>query len=446
LRILIGDPDPSERVEALLQGYEERGSRVIVYATLVVCVVSLPFCVGVALLLDRMLGASLGVVVAVVALYQQFVLQQFRAGKRDPRWDWLNVTVEVSIPTMVMALDAHHVGPAYALTSAPTYLYTPIVLVSVLRLRRSLSLYAGVLAAAEFLFAFFWLRASIPADVVAAVPSLQPANAVQRAAYLAITGVLAFWVCRFVRAIVIDVAVSARHEMRTPSAPRPSGPSPDANTLPSGGIRVPGQSRELTVLFCDLRDFASLCQGRDPGEVMSFVDCYYAIVVACVERHGGIVNKFLGDGVVALFDAPKGRADHALAAARAALEVIERARALVLPGSGAPVGVGIGIHTGRALIGTVGPPQRMEYTAIGDTVDLASRIESLNKQFGTGVLMTRDARDAAGESVRARSVGEADVKGRRARVEVFELLGLHEAGSEGMRGVRSPPRRPAVPS
>jgi len=152
-----------------------------------------------------------------------------------------------------------------------------------------------------------------------------------------------------------------------------------------------GQERELTVLFADVRGFTPFSEAHSPREVVALLNAYFDAVVPVLERHGGVLNQYIGDGVMVLFGAPEPQPDHALRAVRAAVALACRVRdlgpqwaALGWPG----MGVGVGVNTGLAVVGAVGSRDRLDYTAIGDTTNTAARVEAANKDLGTEVLIT----------------------------------------------------------
>ena len=156
-------------------------------------------------------------------------------------------------------------------------------------------------------------------------------------------------------------------------------------------------------------------------------DADFEAMVAVVHRHGGVVNKFLGDGLMALFGAP----DHARRAARAALEMQEVVRRTRAQWRFPDLQVGIGICSGEAVVGVIGARARCEYTAIGDTVNLASRLEALNKERGTRILLSVETRALLDPRMAVRALGEARVKGREQPVALYELLEAAPAASCG---------------
>jgi class 3 adenylate cyclase len=185
------------------------------------------------------------------------------------------------------------------------------------------------------------------------------------------------------------------------------------------------ERRDVTVLFCDVRGFTSLAERSTPEAIVELVNSFYTLTIDAVFKHSGTVDKFLGDGAMAVFGAPIPDADHPERAVRAALALrdgiadLSRRRA---EAGKEPVAVGIGISTGEVVAGTVGTADRMEYTVLGDSVNLASRLES---GAGPGqILITRHTFELTSGVVDARTLGVLRVKGKEQQVEVYEVLGL----------------------
>jgi adenylate cyclase len=184
-----------------------------------------------------------------------------------------------------------------------------------------------------------------------------------------------------------------------------------------------GKTREVTVLFSDIRGFTTLSELRPPQEVVSLLNRYFSRQVAVVFRHGGTLDKFIGDCIMAFWGAPLDDPQHARHAVAAALEMEEvllRFRE-ELGAEAAGFDVGIGIHSGTAVAGFIGAEQKLEYTVIGDCVNLASRIEGLTKGVGARILVSAQTRAGCGDIFDFESQGTHKVKGRDEPVELFTV-------------------------
>lgn len=186
-----------------------------------------------------------------------------------------------------------------------------------------------------------------------------------------------------------------------------------------------GERREVTVLFCDIRGFTPLAARLSPEEVVGLLNEYYTLMIDTTFRHDGTLDKFLGDGVMAVFGAPIRHADHSIRAIRTALAmqagVVELSGRRLREGK-EPITVGIGVSVGEVVAGTVGTEERMEYTVIGASVNLASRLEGFAKPGQ--ILISQETYRVVERFVHARSQGVMRPRGEEESVEVYEVLGL----------------------
>jgi adenylate cyclase len=202
-----------------------------------------------------------------------------------------------------------------------------------------------------------------------------------------------------------------------------------------------GREQIVTVMFLDIRDFTTRAAGIEPKAAINLLNRFLQRMVAIVENeHGGIVNKFLGDGLMAIFGLGSAKNDHAdaaLRAARAMLRALPDLNAELVAAGEAPLQVGIGLNTGRAIVGSIGSPERMEFTVIGDTVNIASRIEALNKMAGTSLLLSQATRDALTEVIDLHALPPQSVKGLNELVEFLRSTTRAKSKNSGSNPDRS---------
>jgi class 3 adenylate cyclase/CHASE2 domain-containing sensor protein len=196
-------------------------------------------------------------------------------------------------------------------------------------------------------------------------------------------------------------------------------------------IDLGGQSMRITVLFSDIRSFTMINEKLNAHEVVEFLNVYFTRAVEVIQAEGGRVDKFIGDAVMAEFGVPHAFPDHAVRALRAAVRIRAVAEEFKgwmrerFPGRGLPeFGVGIGLHTGEAVVGNLGSSKRMEFTAIGDTVNVASRLEGETKTLDCVIVASGETVRAAGDLVRTGKHASLKVKGRAELVEAYEVTGL----------------------
>lgn len=193
-----------------------------------------------------------------------------------------------------------------------------------------------------------------------------------------------------------------------------------------------GEVRDVTILFSDIRGFTTLSEHLRAEEVVSRLNRYFAAMVTAIHGQGGMVDKFIGDAVMAVFGAPLADGRHPEHAVRAALDMLSALEGLNREWSKegvAPLQIGIGLHSGEAVVGNVGSPERLDYTVIGDVVNTASRLESMTKELGCPLLLSEETRRRLGPELAARvaSLGQVRLKGKERLVEVFGLISSEDA-------------------
>jgi adenylate cyclase len=199
-------------------------------------------------------------------------------------------------------------------------------------------------------------------------------------------------------------------------------------------LRLGGERRQLTVMFSDVQDFTRIAEGLDPEELMRIASAYFEAVTVELLRNGATIDKYIGDAVMAVWNAPRRDLAHAMHACHAALRVrqvtLTLAEAFTARGWPA-LRTRFGVHTGQAVVGNLGSSDRMSYSAVGSMVNLASRLEGLNKMYGTQILVSEATLRGAGSAFVARPVDLVTPKGIGDPVEIHELIGLAAARTDG---------------
>jgi class 3 adenylate cyclase len=197
-----------------------------------------------------------------------------------------------------------------------------------------------------------------------------------------------------------------------------------AQDLQQSGFALSGKRVHGSVMFCDIRDFTALVESQPPEETIELLNTYYTLMFDAISGHGGVVNQMIGDGLMAIFGAPLPLADHAAAAVRAALEMIELIELLGNERRDAgrePIRVGIGVATGEMVAGYTGTQARATYTCIGDTVNLAARLEAHTKLALRAILIDAETCAALDERIATERLGLVAFRGKALPVEVFAV-------------------------
>jgi adenylate cyclase len=197
-----------------------------------------------------------------------------------------------------------------------------------------------------------------------------------------------------------------------------------AQDLQESGFALGGKRVHASVMFADIRGFTALVESLPPEETIELLNAYYALMFAAISSHGGVVNQIIGDGLMAVFGAPLPLADCAGSAVGAALEMFELIEQFNLERGAMQkpaVRIGVGIATGDVVAGYTGTQQRATYTCIGDTVNLAARLEEHTKVAGRGVLIDKNTQAGLADRVRTAALGATPFKGKAAAVEIFAV-------------------------
>jgi len=198
-----------------------------------------------------------------------------------------------------------------------------------------------------------------------------------------------------------------------------------AQDLQESGFALGGKRVRGSVMFSDIRNFTPLVESQPPEETIDLLNTYYTLMFDAISGHGGIVSLMVGDGLMAIFGAPVPLPDHCESAVRAALEMIEMVELLDLERAAADkpqIKIGIGIASGEMVAGYTGTNERATYTCIGDTVNLAARLEAHTKLAERAILIDSATRSGLSERIQVDLLGQVPFKGKAAPVDVFSVV------------------------
>ena len=302
-----------------------------------------------------------------------------------------NALIETSLPAVIIITLSHYMDPVLVFSYWPPLLYFIFILLSTLRLDFWLSVWTGTVASLQQMALVLWL---VPLQPWGEIPQAAPLFHFSRSLIFFGCGLVAGYVAISLRSqFEKSVRAVASRDRVTNLFGQHVSPAV-VDRLLATRADPPSEIRTVCVLFLDIRGFTAMTRRRSAEETVALLNSFFAEMIEVVDRNNGIINKFLGDGFMALFGAPledPSAARNALAAARGMIETVERWNGTHPSWA---LRIGIGVHLGPAVTGTVGSPQRKEYTVIGDTVNLAARLEQLTKEVGAQLLISQSVRDS----------------------------------------------------
>lgn len=349
------------------------------------------------------------------------VIKSGRPLGRMLRGRYISAVLELLVPSALAYAFVEAMHPVHGLLMPPTTLYYLFILLSALRFDFALCIVTGVAAAVQYMLLYAYGYQQLPPNEQQSL-LVTPFHHMAKALGLIVSGFFAGLLTRQLRQRVVrSLRLIAERNRVTSMFGLYVSPSV-VDRLMTKTTDYDGELREVCVMFLDIRNFTHFAEKRAPHEVVQFLNSLFSFMIDTVTRHGGIINKFLGDGFMAVFGAPLVEENPCNKAVQTALEIVAQLESEISAGRLPPTRIGIGIHFGPALTGSIGSPRRKEYTIIGDTVNLAARIEGLTKQYNAQILVSQSVLIASTDSrSRGEPIGEVTVRGREAPLALFKL-------------------------
>lgn len=333
---------------------------------------------------------------------------------------YINAFVEASIPTVFILIVASPFTLPYALISPVVFIYFVFIVLSALQLDYRICLFMGSVAAIQYMIIAIGFMPDLGEEANHMLVDVVPQ--VIKGTLIMMAGVAAGFVTHEIRKR-IDKSIVMLEERNRVVGIFGQHVSPSVvDKLLSQKKELDSEISDVCIMFLDIRGFTTFSENRKPEEIVDFLNVLFDFMIEIVNNNNGIINKFLGDGFMAIFGAPISDGRGAQNAVKAAQEIIARVEAESEAGNIPKVGVGIGLHAGQAVTGSIGSRLRKEYTVIGDVVNVAARIEQLNKQFSAKLLVSEEVWQSVSDRVeKVDCLGEVPVKGRDVPVKVYKL-------------------------
>jgi adenylate cyclase len=349
----------------------------------------------------------------------RIVARQLRTGKGyAPYRAYIGATLEIAIPTLVMFLINRPGNTLRSLTGPVSFTYFIFIILSSLRLDPWKSVFTGAISAVAYgsLVVASWHE--LAAEWVGSGSIFM--SFFMRIFFLVIGGLSAAFVSMQIRKALFETLRGERERERIVGLFGQQVSPAVVNQLLSQPTGTASELREICVMVLDIRNFTTFSERRTPEEVVAYLNTLWGAMVRIVNEHNGWVSKFLGDGFLAVFGAPISHGsdcDDAIAATR---RILLEVKSLETSGSLPPTRIGLALHAGQAIVGNVGCDERKEYTVIGDVVNVAFRIEALNKEIGSTALISEPVRKAAAVQD-AESIAPIPIRGHKEPVQLYRL-------------------------
>ncbi len=365
------------------------------------------------------LFANITILVLVMGPAFSFIAWLIHSGYYSPSIKYVNTFLQVTLVSAAVSFDGMSQGAAYALSSMPPMAYALVPMITAFRLQPGLGLFAGAVAAIEFVLIYLFLLQPDP-ELVAAIPSLGFEVTMMKAVVLLALGVASALAARSLRNYFENFTKSQKTRMRLEQ----NFGRFVSNTIVdqienSAEGRVAARQQNAAIVFGDIRGFTTYSAKISSIEVTELLNAYFTIVCRVVEEEGGMVNKFLGDGYLAFFGLYSNDPKPCESAARAVLRIKRETDVLLKPRG---LRSGAAANWGEIVTGEVGSEGRCEFTGIGAAVNLASRLEGLNERLDTSFLVSQDfVGQINSDNFKINFCGEQAVRGLDTNIPLFEI-------------------------
>jgi adenylate cyclase len=332
-----------------------------------------------------------------------------------------NAFVEVSIPTLIIYLIFKITYSIQSLFTPVLFIYFIFISLSSLRLLLTLSLFTGLVAGIEYIMVSMYIVQHAKFDN-AYITLFSSGLHITKGLLLFLVGLVTGLVSQQIKKRMKRSIKTAEEKNRIINMFGQHVSPEVVNKLLRQKGELDSETRYVCMMFLDIRNFTKFTETKEPEEVVNYLNTLFDFMIDVINENKGIINKFLGDGFMAVFGAPFSDGADSINAVNAARGIISQLEKEVAAGRIPDTRVGIGIHAGHAMTGNVGSSQRKEYTIIGDVVNLAARIEQLNKQYDSQLLVSEEVWKSMGERERfSKDLGLIEIRGHAEKIHIYRL-------------------------
>lgn len=356
-------------------------------------------------------------------MVKNFLLKRINAGKDIPAyWKYINSLIEISFPTIAIIAFAQFTSPLYALFTPIALTYFIFIILTTLELDEKLCLFVSAVAALQYIAVtlFYLSKITVPPEIdLFRYPMVYVGNAVM----IFLSGFLATFVTFQIKKRIIGTFQISDERNRIEKLFGQQVSKAVMNDLLQSNKRKIGFKREVCIMFLDIRDYSKFASGKEPEEIIQYQNNLFSFMIDIVIKNNGIINQIMGDGFMASFGAPIAYENDCLDAFKSALEILaqldEKNKNCDIPFTR----IGIGIHTGEAVTGNVGNATRKQYSISGNVVITASRIEQLNKEYGSSLLISKQVLGKAKlNAANYTNLGGVIIKGNLEPVDIIRIV------------------------
>ena len=376
--------------------------------------------------MNSALGRNISLLVLITVPLFILIYMLIRGGQYRPVLAYLNTLLQLSVVSGAIYFDTQAYGTQYALSSMPPIAYGLVIIVTAFRLRPLMGIFAGAIAAAQFLTIYVFVSRDAPdmtAELLVEVPSLDWEVTIMKVVILLGLGAAGSFSAYSLRNELYNFIATAREELRLHQSLGRYVSQEVADALRQDDtFALKPRSAEVTVMFGDIRNFTRFANSSSPEEVAALVNNFFDNADSAISKHHGVLNKFLGDGFMAIFGLFDHEDDPRELATRAGFDILATTNERL---SANKMGVGIALNHGDVIAGEIGSEGRCEFTVLGNTVNIAARLEGLNRKLHTDFLVTRDFYDMLpADLVNIRTLELHEIRGIKEPVELIELQSL----------------------